>query len=246
MKVAGTKKGFTAIQADIKIPGVPLKVVMESLQKATDAKSKIIDIMDTCIAAPRKVKKDSWPVTEKLSIEPHQRTRIVGPGGMNIKKLYLETGAQLSQNDESSFTLFASSQAAMDEAKEYIETLLKTDRVPDLEFGGIYTGKIVELKDIGVLLTLYPNMPPALLHNSQLDQRKVRVQEMLIRLLCVQLHFVLQVAHPSALGLKVDDEIQVKYFGRDPVSGFMRLSRKVLQGPATQVVKNLDKSTVNG
>lgn len=53
-------------------------------------------------------------------------------------------------------------------------------------------------------------------------------------------------AHPSALGLKVDDEIQVKYFGRDPVSGFMRLSRKVLQGPATQVVKNLDKSNVNG
>lgn len=246
MKVAGTKKGFTAIQADIKIPGIPLKVVMESLQKATDAKSKIIDIMDTCIASPRKVKKDSWPVTEKLSIEPHQRARIVGPGGMNIKKVYLETGAQLTQNDESSFTLFAPSQAAMDEAKEYIETLLKTDRVPDLEFGGIYTGKIVEIKDIGVLLTLYPNMPPALLHNSQLDQRKVSV--LLRRIVEQYLHNifgVLQVAHPSALGLNVDDEIQVKYFGRDPVSGFMRLSRKVLQGPATQVVKNLDKSTVN-
>lgn len=179
MKVAGTKKGFTAIQADIKIPGVPLKVVMEALQKATDAKSKIIDIMDTCIASTRKVKKDCWPVTEKLSIEPHQRIRIVGPGGMNIKKLYLETGAQLSQYDENSFTLFAPSQAAMDEAKEYIETLLKVDRVPDLEFGGIYTGKIVEIKDIGVLLTLYPTMPPALLHNSQLDQRKVSATAML-------------------------------------------------------------------
>ena len=51
-----------------------------------------------------------------------------------------------------------------------------------------------------------------------------------------------QVAHPLALGLKVDDEIQVKYFGRDPVSGFMRLSRKVLQSTASTVIKNLDKS----
>lgn len=173
MKVAGTKKGFTAIQADIKIPGVPLKVVMEALQKATDAKSKIIDIMDSCIASPRKIKKDSWPVTEKLIIEPHQRSRLIGPGGLNIKKIYLETGAQLSQYDENQFTIFASSQSAMDEAKEYVETLLTADKIPDLEFGGIYTAKIVELKDIGVLVTLYPSMPPALLHNSQLDQRKV-------------------------------------------------------------------------
>lgn len=174
MKIAGTKKGFTAVQADIKIPGLPLKIVMESLQKAIDAKSNILDTMAECIANPRKVKKDSWPVSEKLSIEPHQRSRLIGPGGMNIKKIYLETGAQLTQNDEASFTVFAPSQSSMDEAKEYIESLLKSEKVPDLEFGGIYTAKIVELKEIGVMLTLYPSMPPTLLHNSQLDQRKVK------------------------------------------------------------------------
>lgn len=54
---------------------------------------------------------------------------------------------------------------------------------------------------------------------------------------------IFQIAHPSALGLEVGQEIQVKYFGRDPVSGFMRLSRKVLQGPATSVVRNLDRSS---
>lgn len=53
MKVAGTRKGITAIQADIKIPGLPLKIVMESLQHATDAKSKILDIMGNCITTPR-------------------------------------------------------------------------------------------------------------------------------------------------------------------------------------------------
>lgn len=52
-KLAGTKKGITALQADIKIPGLPLKVVMEAIQAATDAKTKIIDIMNTAIATPR-------------------------------------------------------------------------------------------------------------------------------------------------------------------------------------------------
>lgn len=225
MKVAGTDIGFSAIQADIKVPGIPLKIVMEALQKASDAKSKIMTIMNACIATPRKQRKESWPVTENFTIEPYQRSKIIGSGGSNIKKIYLQTGAQLTQNEENSFTIFAPSESALAEVKELIETLLTAEKIPDLEFGGIYTAKVVEVKDIGVMLTLYPSMPPTLLHNSQLDQRKV--------------------SHPSALGLKVNDEIQVKFFGRDPVSGLMRLSRKVLQGTASSVIKNLDKSDVS-
>ena len=62
----------------------------------------------------------------------------------------------------------------MNEAKDLIDHFLTTEREPDLEFGAIYTAKIVEVRDIGVMVTLYSNMTPALLHNSQLDQRKVR------------------------------------------------------------------------
>ncbi|CAO1433376.1 unnamed protein product [Diamesa tonsa] len=223
MKVAGTKKGITSIQTDIKIPGLPLKIVNESLQKATEAKSRIIDIMNECIDAPRKIRKECWPVSEKMEIEPHQRQKLIGPGGVHSKRLFLETGVQINQTDENTFVLFAPSQMAMDEAKEFVGKLMDKERIPDLDFGGIYTAKIIELRDIGVMVTLYPSMPPALLHNSQLDQRKV--------------------AHPSALGLSIGQEIQVKYFGRDPVSGLMRLSRKVLQSPASAVVRNLDRST---
>jgi polyribonucleotide nucleotidyltransferase len=222
MKVSGTKKGITSIQTDIKIPGLPLKIVNESLQKATEAKSRIIDIMSECINAPRQGKKDSWPVSERMTIEPHQRNKIIGPGGMHVKHIFLETGVQLNQLDETSFELFAPSKLAMDEAKEMIEKLKDKERIPELDFGGIYTAKITELRDIGVMVSLYPSMPPTLLHNSQLDQRKV--------------------AHPSALGLEVGQEIPVKYFGRDPVSGLMRLSRKVLQSPASAVVRNLDRN----
>ena len=105
----------------------------------------------------------------------------------------------------------------MDEAEEMIQKLLNQEREPTLEFGGVYTAKIVEIRESGVMVTLYPSMMPTLLHNTQLDMRLVR--------------------HPSALGLEVGQEIQVKYFGRDPASGQMRLSRKVLQ-PVSSVIRN--------
>jgi polyribonucleotide nucleotidyltransferase len=111
----------------------------------------------------------------------------------------------------------------MDEAKEMIDQFLKEEKEPELEFGAIYKARVVEMKETGVLVTFYPKMVPALLHNSQLDVRKV--------------------AHPSALGLEVGQEISVKYFGRDPVSGRMRLSRKVLQSLASSAVKNLNGGT---
>ncbi|KAJ8924341.1 hypothetical protein NQ315_007137 [Exocentrus adspersus] len=214
-KIAGTKKGVTALQADIKIPGLPLKIVMEAIQKAAEAKSRIINIMNECIDKPRTERKDNWPVCEKLEIEPHKRARLLGVGGTNLKKLFAETGVLVSQVDDTTFQIFAPSQHAMDEAQEIINKLLTTERTPELEFGGIYKATVVEVRDIGVMVTLYPGMPPALLHNSQLDQRKI--------------------AHPSALGLEVGQELQVKYFGRDPVSGLMRLSRKVLQTATTKI-----------
>lgn len=207
-KIAGTKKGITALQADIKIPGLPLRIVMEALQKATDAKGKILQIMHECIDKPRTEKKDNWPVTEKFEVEPHKRSRLLGVGGINLRKLFAETGVQVSQVEDTTFQMFAPNQNAMDEAKEIIQTILTSERAPELEFGEIYKATVVEVRDIGVMVTLYPGMPPALLHNSQLDSRKV--------------------SHPSALGLEVGQELQVKYFGRDPVSGLMRLSRKVL------------------
>ena len=190
-KIAGTKKGITALQADIKIPGLPLKIVMEAIQKATDAKHKIFQIMHECIDKPRTIKKDNWPVSEKLEVEPHKRSKLIGMGGMNLKKLFAETGvqvsvflvcccnvvgncrSQVSPLDDNTFEIFAPNQSAMDEAQEFINKLLTAERVPELEFGGIYSANIVEIRDIGVMVTLYPGMPPALLHNSQLDQRKV-------------------------------------------------------------------------
>ncbi|KAI5740576.1 hypothetical protein M8J76_005214 [Diaphorina citri] len=219
-KLAGTKKGITAIQADVKIPGLPLKIVMEAVMAACQAKSDIINIMNETLAKPRSPgAKSNWPVVQSLDIPAHKRGKLIGHGGMNVKKILLQTGVQITVGEDEHLQMFAPNQAAYDEAKEMIESLLASSSEPTLEFGAIYSAKIVEVKDVGVMVTLYPNMTPALLHNSQLDHRKV--------------------GHPSALGFEEGQEIQVKYFGRDPVSGLMRLSRKVLQG-TTGAVKNFE------
>lgn len=103
----------------------------------------------------------------------------------------------------------------MNEAKEMLNEILQKNTEPTLTFGDIYTAKITEIRETGVMVTLYSSMVPTFLPNSQLDNRKVQ--------------------HPSVLGFDVGDEIQVKYFGRDPVSGHVRLSRKVLQHPISTV-----------
>jgi polyribonucleotide nucleotidyltransferase len=119
-KIAGTKKGITAVQADIKIQGLPLKIVMEAVVQACDAKSRIIDIMNEAIKSPKYVyitsflflpvqlfsffiflllffrkQKNNWPVSDRLEIPAHKRAKFLGVGGSNLKKLMVQTGVQV-------------------------------------------------------------------------------------------------------------------------------------------------------
>ncbi|NXU82520.1 PNPT1 nucleotidyltransferase, partial [Xiphorhynchus elegans] len=218
-KMAGTNKGITALQVDLKLPGIPIKIVMEAIQQATAAKREILQIMNQTLAKPRPNRKESGPVVETIHVPLSKRLRFIGPGGYNLKKLQAQTGVTVSQLDEETYSVFAPTPSAMHEAREFIGEICKDDQEVNLEFGAIYTATITEIRDSGVMVKLYPNMTPVLLHNSQLDQRKIK--------------------HPSALGLEVGQEIQVKYFGRDPTDGRMRLSRKILQAPATGTLKTL-------
>ncbi|KAL4640823.1 polyribonucleotide nucleotidyltransferase 1, mitochondrial [Arapaima gigas] len=220
-KMAGTSKGITALQADVKIPGLPLKIVMEAIQQATVAKKEILGIMNKTIAKPRAKRKENGPVVETVRVPISRRARFIGPGGYNLRKLQVETGVTISQVDEETFSVFAPTPGAMSEAQEFITEVCKDDQEHQLEFGAVYTATITEIRDVGVMVKLYPNMTAVLLHNSQLDHKRIK--------------------HPSALGLEVGQQIQVKYFGRDPTDGRMRLSRKVLQSPAATVVKTLSE-----
>uniref|UniRef100_G1RDY0 Polyribonucleotide nucleotidyltransferase 1, mitochondrial n=1 Tax=Nomascus leucogenys TaxID=61853 RepID=G1RDY0_NOMLE len=213
-KIAGTNKGITALQADIKLPGIPIKIVMEAIQQASGELVCMI-----LLSFPLSSRKENGPVVETVQVPLSKRAKFVGPGGYNLKKL------QLKQVDEETFSVFAPTPSAMHEARDFITEICKDDQEQQLEFGAVYTATITEIRDTGVMVKLYPNMTAVLLHNTQLDQRKIK--------------------HPTALGLEVGQEIQVKYFGRDPADGRMRLSRKVLQSPATTVVRTLnDRSSI--
>ncbi|XP_002737157.2 polyribonucleotide nucleotidyltransferase 1, mitochondrial-like [Saccoglossus kowalevskii] len=195
-KMAGTKKGITALQL--------VKWMSGELVRKMDVCGELVRKMDVC---------------ENIEVPVFKRAKFVGPGGYNIRKLMAGTGVTVTQVDESNFSVFAPTPNAMIEAKEQIEELLQDDQEIELEFGGVYTATITEIRDSGIMVKLYPSMTPTLLHNSQLDVRKI--------------------SHPSVLKFEVGQEITVKFFGRDPVSGKIRLSRKVLLAPASAVVRHL-------
>lgn len=173
MKIASTKEGVTAIQADIKTCGIPLKVIVEAIEKSLKAKNQILNIMSKCASKPREGRKACWPVSKELILEPNQRSQLIGPGGMNVKKIFIETGAHISETTPGTFSIFAPSQQAMDEAQQYIDDSLKSLVVPDLEFGAIYTATIVEMKNNGVMVKLFDTMKPTMIHVAQLDNRRV-------------------------------------------------------------------------
>lgn len=175
MKIAATKEGFTAIQADIKTHGLPMKVVQEALEQSIRSKNHILDIMSKCIKVPRQVRKDCWPVTKEMKIDPSQRGQLFGPGGMNVKRIFLETGVHLTETEPNVFNIFAPSPMSLNEAEVIIKDILVSKTMPNLEFGGIYVAKIVEMKENGVMVTLYDEMKPTLIHVAQLDSRRVSV-----------------------------------------------------------------------
>ncbi|XP_026080492.1 polyribonucleotide nucleotidyltransferase 1, mitochondrial isoform X1 [Carassius auratus] len=218
-KMAGSSKGITALQADVKVQGLPLKIVMEAIQQATVAKREILGIMNKVISKARSSRKENGPLVENIKVPLSRRALFVGPGGFNLRRLQAQTGVTISQVDEETFSVFAPTPGAMSEAQEWIRSVCRDDQEQQLEFGAVYTATITEIRDIGVMVKLYPNMSGVLLHNSQLDHKRIK--------------------HPSALGLEVGQQIQVKYFGRDPTDGRMRLSRKVLQSPAAAAVRSL-------
>ncbi|CAG2114570.1 unnamed protein product, partial [Medioppia subpectinata] len=227
-KIAGTRKAFTALQLDCKLAdGLPFPVLVEAIQKSSAAKHEIIKIMNATRGEPRKrTDTDNRPVNESIDIPAHRRARVFGSGGYTVRKLNEDLGVRLTVDEEdvNRYTMYAPNRQALADAKELIQSIIDEPSEPTLEFGAIYTARIVELRENGVLVQLYPTMTPTLLHVSQLDVRKV--------------------IHPSALDLHVGQEIEVKYFGRDPVSGHMRLSRKVLQ-TTEQYKRNLIQEKVN-
>ena len=212
-KVAGTRKGITALQMDIKIKGITKNIFKEALAQAKTARMEILDVMEKEIAEPRKELSPYAPKIKTMQINPDKIKDVIGRGGEMITKIILESSGVNTVNDKDAVKIdieddgrviaYHTDYAIIDKALAMIEEVVR-----EVEIGKVYTGKVKTIEDFGCFVELWPGCE-GLVHVSQLDVKRVE--------------------KPSDV-VKVGDEIVVKATGFDK-RGKLNLSRKeVLMG----------------
>ena len=207
-KVAGTKKGITALQMDIKIKGVTKEILKKALAQAKKARLEILEVMAKAIAEPRKEVSKYAPKIETFNIDPDKIKDVIGRGGDMITKIILEASNVKSVNDKDAVKvdleddgrviIYHTDKAIIAKTKKMIEDVVRV-----VEDNKVYTGKITKVEDFGVFVELWPGCE-GLVHVSQLDYKRVE--------------------KPSDI-VNVGDEIMVKSLGYDN-KGRLNLSRK--------------------
>ena len=197
-KVAGTEKGITTIQMDIKIDGINRQIFEQALEQARKGRAYILGKMLECIPAPRPSLKEHAPKITTLKINPDKIKDVIGPGGKVIKKITEESGAKIDIEEDGTVYVAAADQASANKAIEAINAI-----TAEPEIGKIYTGKVTRLMNFGAFVEFMPGRE-GLVHISQLAKERVEKVEDVVN---------------------VGDEIVVKLVEID-AKGRMNLSRK--------------------
>lgn len=197
-KIAGTEKGITGFQLDLKLKGLPHALMAEAIEKARIARLFILGEMAKTLAAPRKELSPYAPRIEVIKINPEKIGALIGPGGKNIKRLVEESGCEIDIEDDGTVNIFSVSADGMKIAREAILGM-----TAEAEIGKIYRGKVVTIKEFGAFVEFLPGKD-GLVHISELANFRVKKTEDIV---------------------KLGDEIWVKCLGVDE-KGRVRLSRK--------------------
>jgi polyribonucleotide nucleotidyltransferase len=197
-KVAGTQEGITALQMDIKGPGVTRELLREVLDKAREGRLHILKKMKETISEPRKELSRHAPRIVTLEVKPDKIRDIIGPGGKNIRSIVDQTGVKIEVEDPGLVKIASSNYEAIEEAIAIIKRLIQ-----EVEEGGLYLGQVKRVLDFGAIVELFPGTD-GLVHISQLAEERVRSVSDI---------------------LKEGDEVLVKVIGIEP-NGRIRLSRK--------------------
>jgi polyribonucleotide nucleotidyltransferase len=166
-KVAGTEKGVTALQMDIKIDGITEEIMRTALSQAREGRLYIIQKMNEIISAPRQEMSEYAPRMIVFKINPEKIRDVIGKGGATIRALTEETGTTIDIGDDGTVKIFSSDKADGQEAKRRVEEI-----VSDVEVGKIYEGRISRLMDFGAFVTILPGKD-GLLHISQISDERV-------------------------------------------------------------------------
>jgi polyribonucleotide nucleotidyltransferase len=165
-KVAGTRKGITAIQMDVKVDGVPLKILGEALVKAHNARMQILDVIEKEISAPRKDISPNAPKILAIKINPDQIGMIIGPGGKMVKAIREKTGAEIDIEDDG--TVFVTGKnGAAEAAKEIIESMTK-----EYKKGEKFQGTVIKIAEFGAFVRIGPNAE-GLVHVSEIANFRI-------------------------------------------------------------------------
>lgn len=167
-KVAGTDAGITGIQLDLKIKGLPDHLIEATLERAREARLKILEIMNRTIDKPRPTVAPHAPHIVQIRINPEKIGLVIGPGGRMIRLLEQETGASIEIEEDGTITVSADSDEKAAAAAERIRLMTE-----DVQVGKIYTGRVVDIRDFGAIVEILPGKE-ALCHISELDTGYVR------------------------------------------------------------------------
>ncbi|MFV1983029.1 MAG: polyribonucleotide nucleotidyltransferase [Thiohalomonadales bacterium] len=166
-KVAGSDKGITALQMDIKIDGITKDIMEAALEQAKEGRLHILSIMNAVIDKPRAEVSEFAPRYTTIKINPDKIRDVIGKGGATIRSITETTGASIDITDDGVVKIASVDRAAGDEARKQIEQI-----TADVEVGTIYEGKVVKLMDFGAFVTILPGKD-GLVHVSQISDERV-------------------------------------------------------------------------
>lgn len=170
-KVAGTRKGITAIQMDIKISGIDRAVLETALEKARIGRLFILDKMAETITVPKQELSPYAPKIFTMQINPDKIRDVIGPGGKVINKIIDETGVKIDINDDGKISIAAIDADKGKRAMEIIESIVK-----EVEVGDIYLGKVTKITNFGAFVDVL-NGKEGLLHISNIAKERINKVE---------------------------------------------------------------------
>jgi len=205
-KIAGTEKGITGFQLDLKLPGISHSLMAETVEKARVARLHVLAEMAKTLAAPRTEISKYAPRITTVHINPEKIGLLIGPGGKNIKKLVEESGCEINIEDDGTVNIYSVSAEGMKIAVDAIAGM-----TAEAEIGKIYRGRVVTIKEFGAFVEFLPGKD-GLVHISELANFRVKQTEDIV---------------------KMGDEIWVKCLGVDE-KGRVRLSRRAAMAERDQ------------
>jgi polyribonucleotide nucleotidyltransferase len=174
-KIVGTRKGITAIQLDLKLPGVPYSVLAEGIRRSTTARLGVLDIMDKAIDKPRPDLSKYAPRIVSIVIDKAKIGTVIGPGGKMIRRITEETGATIDIEDDGTVTIASNKVDSLNAAKAWVESL-----VEEVEVGKLYEGTVTRLMNFGAFVEVLPGKE-GLVHISQLGPERYNQVEDAVR-----------------------------------------------------------------